>query len=236
MTLRRLPAILAALTAAWAQQPPAPPPSPAVPPPAVDESTPVFGTTVVIPFGLKGDIYHLRQDAYQLPKFEKLKPVGTIYTTMLHIPPRDFSDGFPGVTKRIEWFAIDYRGRFYIDRPGRYDFTLISDDGSKLYIDDKLVIDNDGLHSSLPMNGSIKLAGGIHRIRVSYFQGPGRVLALILGVAGPGDKQVHVFSTNDYKPPTNPADWKFGSPADLNEPDPPAAQPEEPKKEKKKRR
>jgi hypothetical protein len=196
---------------------------------------PVFGTTVVVPFGLKGDIYSLGSDAYQLPKFEKLKPVGSVYTKMLNVPPSNFTSGFPGVTTRAEWFAIDYRGRFYVSRPGKYDFILISDDGSKLYIDDKVVIDNDGLHSTASVNGNVTLAGGIHRIRVSYFQGPGAILALILAVTGPGDKQPHIFSTDDYKPPVNPADWKYGSPDDLKEPDVPAPAPE-PEKKKKKRK
>ena len=42
-----------------------------------------------------------------LPKFEKMKPVGTIYTSSLNLPPQDFRQGFPGVTSRFEWFAID---------------------------------------------------------------------------------------------------------------------------------
>ena len=88
-----------------------------------------FGVTVVDPFGLRGDIYLLKPDTDRLPKFEKLKPVGAIYTSSLNIPPRDFKDGFPGVTNRFEWFAIDYTGNFYIADPGRYLFLLSSDDG-----------------------------------------------------------------------------------------------------------
>jgi hypothetical protein len=38
-----------------------------------------------------------------------MKPVGTIHTSSLNIPPRIFTDGFPGVTDRFEWFAIDYQ-------------------------------------------------------------------------------------------------------------------------------
>jgi hypothetical protein len=64
---------------------------------------------------------------------------------------RDFTEGFPGVTKRFEWFAIDYTGRIWIARPGVYQFELMSDDGSKLYIDD--VIDNDWLHSEQRLDG-----------------------------------------------------------------------------------
>ena len=71
-----------------------------------------FGTTVVIPSGLRGDIYYISPNSASLPKFEKLEPVGTIYTNGLNIPPREFTEGFPGVTKRVEFFAIDYTGRF----------------------------------------------------------------------------------------------------------------------------
>lgn len=168
-----------------------------------------FGVTVVDPFGLRGDIYLLRPDTTWLPKFEKLKPVGAIYTSALNIAPRNFEEGFPGVTDRSEWFAIDYNGNFYISDPGKYLFLLASDDGSKLYIDNKKVIDNDGIHPPQSEECSMTLKGGIHRMRVSYFQGPGSQLALILGVARPGENW-RVFSTNEFRPPRNPADWKYG--------------------------
>jgi hypothetical protein len=173
-----------------------------------------FGVTVVDPFGLRGDIYLLRPETNQLPKFEKLKPVGSIYTSALNIPPRSFLDGFPGVTDRFEWFAIDYSGYFYVDNPGAYRFLLASDDGSKLYIDDKRVIDNDGIHPIQVEQGRMTLNGGIHRIRISYFQGPGDRVALILAVARPGEDW-RVFSTNEFRPPRNPADWKYGDPSNL---------------------
>jgi hypothetical protein len=70
------------------------------------------------------------------------------------------------------------------------------------------------------MDGSANLAGGIHTIRVSYFQGPRYAIALILGVNGPAENRWRVFNTNEFKPPANPEDWKFGSPDDLTKPDP----------------
>lgn len=173
-----------------------------------------FGVTVVDPFGLRGDVYLLPKDADRLPKFGKLKPVGSIYTSALNIPPRSFLAGFPGVTDRFEWFAIDYSGNFYVEHPGVYRFLLASDDGSKLYIDDKAVIDNDGIHSILVEQGQVRLKGGIHRIRVSYFQGPRDIVSLILAVARPGEDW-RLFSTDEFRPPRNPADWKYGDPSDL---------------------
>src|SRR5271166_6476239 len=90
-------------------------------------TVPTFGTTVVLPYGLRGEIYLLHPGTERLPKFEKLEPVGSIYTTSLNVPPRDFSQGVPGVTDRFEWFAIDYTGKFWIERPGIYRFALTSD-------------------------------------------------------------------------------------------------------------
>jgi len=75
----------------------------------------------------------------------------------------------------------------------------------------------------LAVDKAINLAGGIHRIRLSYFQGPRFSVALMLGVWGPGDKQWKVFNTNEFKPPANPEDWKYGSPEDLKEPPDPDA-------------
>ena len=162
-------------------------------------STTVFGTNVVIPAGLKGLVYELQPDTKRLPDFESLRPVATIYTSALNVAPQDFMQGFPGIGNRLEWFAIDYTGKFWIARNGKYKFALNSDDGSKLYIDDTLVIDNDGQHPPVSRKGSVKLTVGVHRIRVSYFQGPRFMVALTLLVAGPSEKW-HLFSTDELKP------------------------------------
>jgi hypothetical protein len=182
------------------------------------EEIPTFGTTVVLPSGLKGEIYNLKNNTAKLPNFKHLRPVGEIYTNSLNVPAREFTSGFPGVTDRFEWFAIDYTGRFWIEKPGNYAFHLISDDGSKLYIDDREVIDNDGSHVVVARDGELTLSGGIHSIRVSYFQGRRYRLALILQVKGPGDMGWKTFSTEDYKPPAHPEDWKFGAEKDLDKP------------------
>lgn len=175
---------------------------------AQDEPLPKFGTTVVVPGGMRGDIYYIPSDTLRLPEFRRFKPVGSIYASSLNVPPQSFLDGFPGVTSRFEWFAIDYNGRFWIENPGVYQFALTSDDGSKLYIDDKLAVDNDGVHPPQVGTGSVKLSGGIHRIRVSYFQGPREYVALVLQVAGPGEAW-RIFSTDEFKPPPNPEMWSY---------------------------
>lgn len=176
---------------------------------AQEKGAPVFGTTVVIPSGLRGLIYYMRPGEAWLPDFTRLKPAGAIYTTTLDVPAQDFLLGFPGITNRNEWFAIDYTGRFWIANAGEYQFSLTSDDGSKLYIDDRTLIDLDGEHAPQTEFARIKLDCGIHRIRVSYFQGPRFQVALVLTVSG-GGKKWRLFSTEEFKPPANPEDWTCG--------------------------
>lgn len=66
-------------------------------------------------------------------------------------------------------FAVLFTTRMEIDESGKYTFGVISDDGAKLYIDDKEVIDNDGSHSADMKYGSIKLTQGVHTVKVEYF-------------------------------------------------------------------
>ena len=166
-----------------------------------------FGTTVVASTGFRGQIYFIDYNSQKLPKFERLQPVGTIYTPYLDVPPQDFAIGFPGVTKRFEWFAIDYTGRFWVSKPGRYDFALASDDGAVLYIDGKRIINNDGQHPVEEKEGNVKLKEGVHSVRVSYFQGPRFHVALVLRVWPPGEKFFRLFDLDEFKPPADATGW-----------------------------
>ncbi|HYR07029.1 MAG TPA: OmpA family protein [Longimicrobium sp.] len=139
-----------------------------------------FGTAGTVPFALQGRVYFIPENSEQLPDFSRLRPQGTISTTVLNIQPQSFTVGFPGVTDRFEWFAIDYNGRIMLPQAGTYTFRLTSDDGSKLFIDGDLVIDNDGVHGPGAIDGEATLAAGIHEVRVQYFQGPREEVALVL--------------------------------------------------------
>jgi hypothetical protein len=169
-----------------------------------------FGTTVVIPGGLRGSVYLIPKDTTVLPDFERdqVQRVGEVWTNELNVLPRHWRSGFPGLTERFEWFAIDYTGRFWIADPGRYVFALLSDDGSRLFLDDTPVIDNDCQHSPDLRVAAVHLEGGGHRIRVSYFQGPRDCLALVLAIAGP-DHHWKIFDLREFKPPSNPEEWHF---------------------------
>lgn len=178
--------------------------------PVPDGPVATFGTTVVGTSGLRGEVYAIPRGQQDLPSFRRLKKLGVIYTTSLRVPSRPFNEGFPGVTERKEWFAIDYTGRFWVETGGVYRFRLLSDDGAKLLLNRKVVIDNDGTHPPLTIEGSAHLTRGIHQIRVPYFQGPRFNVALVLSVAGPDGGPWRIFDTEEFRPPADPGEWING--------------------------
>ena len=115
-----------------------------------------------------------------------------------------FETGFPGISEKFELFAIVYRATFFIKQGSSWEFGLLSDDGSKLFVDEKLLIDNDGLHTPRAIGAKKKLTAGIHSIRVEYFQGRRPGLALQLGIAPAGSKELLIFRCRNFRPPP---DW-----------------------------
>lgn len=67
-------------------------------------------------------------------------------------------------------FAYRFNSFIKIPKRGVYLFYTYSDDGSNLYIDDKLVVDNDGSHSGKRETGKVALEAGFHRLRVDYIE------------------------------------------------------------------
>ena len=68
---------------------------------------------------------------------------------------------------------VVFRGQLNIDQTDSYDFRLISDDGSYLFIDDKEIIDNGGYHGFEAVDGEAYLEKGIHEVRIEFEQGGG---------------------------------------------------------------
>jgi hypothetical protein len=77
---------------------------------------------------------------------------------------------------------------------GRYSFKFYADDGAILYINDRVVLDNDGLSApGKTPEASIDLPAGSHKIRVDYFQGPRDALGVILYWKMPGESSFYAL-------------------------------------------
>jgi hypothetical protein len=115
----------------------------------------------------------------RMPNYRELTPIFEGVATDLDVESRQlWADNW----------GMMLEGEFQVDTPGVHTFFLNSDDGSKLFIDDQLVIDNDGDHSLLELQGTKELAAGRHTIRIEFFESGGEAI-LELDVAGPGMKR-----------------------------------------------
>lgn len=114
-------------------------------------------------------------EGYQLENsYERIMPLIPGQTpNKAYVTPEIFywhpwHEGFNGFTDN---FILHLTGFITVEQAGNYQFKLSSDDGSRMYIDDQLVIDNDGLHGTAAKEGSIELTPGQHSFKIEYFQG-----------------------------------------------------------------
>jgi hypothetical protein len=111
-----------------------------------------------------------------LPDFDSLSAYHTGTVNNLVLTPRTQDD----------YFGFRFTGYIEVPEDGTYYFYLASDDGSQLFIDNKLIVDNDGLHSAgEDVRGAIGLQAGKHLIEVRYFERTGSHI-LNISYEGPG--------------------------------------------------
>lgn len=150
--------------------------------------------------GLRLEEYHGEWDL--LPDFDALRPV-----SRRTIP--DFS--LPEDAPRVEYVGYRYSGFITLPRDDVYRFTLVSDDGSRLLIDEQLVVDNDGLHGSQGRTGTVALAAGPHALVVEWFNKTGGAdLDLFYGPAGDPLERVPAGSLGRVPAPGSPPDRAAG--------------------------
>jgi len=87
--------------------------------------------------------------------------------------------------RREDRYGCVLGGYLCVQEDGIYTFGLTSDDGSRLYIGNTLIVDHDGVHGASTKTGQAALHAGYHPIRVVYFDrgGPQK---LAITIAGPG--------------------------------------------------
>ena len=130
-----------------------------------------FGTNVQYPDSFKGMIYLLPPGTTSMPAYDAMKPQLALYTRTFEVEPQNFKGlGAAGASLRTQDFGIRYEGFFTTRAAGSYQITVANEDGAKLYVDNKLVVDNDGVHVVTYKAGNVDLAVGNHVLRIDYFK------------------------------------------------------------------
>ena len=144
------------------------------------------------------------EKAVPLPAMDKnVRPgLGFKYYERFFVTTADLDNAVPVESGTINTFTVSkadkptyfgymFDGYIKVPADGIYTFYLLSNDGSRLFIDDREIIENDANHSAVEEPGQIALKAGLHKIRVKYFQCGGRK-ELKVSWQGPGFKKKEI--------------------------------------------
>jgi PA14 domain len=129
-----------------------------------------LGAAELLP-GLVGEYYAFPDAVEDFPKLSpELKP------TLRRADPAinwDSTDEAWPKTQLVDHFAVRWSGVLRVPKDATYTLYLESDDGSRLSIDGRQLIDNGGQHAMEEKSGEIPLTAGDHPIVLDYFQNEG---------------------------------------------------------------
>ncbi len=159
--------------------------------------------------GLDATYYHTYP--MELADLRLTTPYATGVVPTINFPSS--TDPFAGSGRRTSIGAV-FTGTLNLTAAGTYNFFTESDDGSALYVNDHLVVANDGPQGMTERGGDIALAAGPVSIRIEYFQGGGPG-GLIARIQGPGLSKQVIPPTMWAVPGVSAAYYNLG--ADLND-------------------
>jgi len=136
--------------------------------------------TAIHQHGIKVDYFYPSASNVAVETLAKMKPKasGIVPEIVMNVPQR----------KQADKFALRFTGAIQVPKSGKYTFYTASDDGSRLYIGGKLIVNNDGLHGMVEKSGKIDLPAGLHPLTVTYFDNGGGD-GLNVSWSGPGIKK-----------------------------------------------
>lgn len=101
----------------------------------------------------------------------------------LKIPiSNEYKVKFPGV-KKESLFGIVFENKLTISSEGCYQFSLESDDGSILWIDNQLIINNDFPHPMKKMMDTVNLKAQTYDLKIWYYNAFPNLYGLIFDIA-----------------------------------------------------
>lgn len=128
--------------------------------------------------GLKFEYYQGK--FRELPDFSKIKPVKSAAADSISITVVDDKENY----------ALRFTGFIKAPKTGSYVFSINSDDGTKMFIHGKEIINNDGVHGMVEKSGAVILEAGLHPVEIQFFQGAGGQGLEVYWYSDMNDKQI----------------------------------------------
>jgi hypothetical protein len=160
----------------------------------------------------KVNVYELPEKVENLPDYSAFRPAGVITSDSINLDPaqgRSEPQGLPDDTKGL---GLRFVGLFRVSGEGIFLWKLHSKDGARLHIDDKTLIENDGVHPPSTKEGYVHLAQGVHSILLDSFNSQGDPVLQVSVVSPDGSEDIFSISKGleGWTAPEKPYDVLWG--------------------------
>jgi len=127
--------------------------------------------TYQIKTGFREEVFYMKQKD-RVADLNKHRPTTQRVVKEVNYPntkPANFKNVWKNFKQNHD-FAVRWSGVLKLTEVGTYKFSLKSDDGSRMFLNRKLVINNDGLHSWRQAQTTLQFKSATSFIIVEYFQ------------------------------------------------------------------
>jgi hypothetical protein len=139
--------------------------------------------------GLVGEYFSYRTEGYVPDLPQGAKPFLVRVDKEVNFPDPGTGGDFHE-TKLVYNFAVRWTGVLRVEKAGECTIFTQSDDGARLTIDGKKVLENDGPHPLSEKSAAVQLTAGDHPIKLEFAQGGGGSACILLWQPPGGKKEV----------------------------------------------
>lgn len=162
--------------------------------------------------GFTVNVFQLPEGIRALPDYSALTPKKVVTSETINLEPAKGANDPSGVAENPDGLGMRFMGVFMVTGEGIFKWRLLAKDGVRLHVDDKTLIENDGIHEPMAKTGFVHLGEGTHSIIVDSFNSKGAP-TLRLFVQGPSGPE-QIFSVVDglkgWEEPSKPYDVLWG--------------------------
>jgi hypothetical protein len=184
--------------------------------PAAPVKRPGTGPVAALVPGGKGsffvNVYKLPDSIKALPDYSALRPIEVLRADRVNLDPSRGEGEPAGLPENTEGLGLRFIGVFEVAGEGIFRWSVQAKDGVRLNIDDKTLIENDGIHEAAVKTGYIHMGQGTHCIVLDSFNSKGAPLLRLVVTPPVGQEQIFSIKNGlaGWKEPGKPYDVFWG--------------------------
>jgi len=184
--------------------------------PAAPVKRPVTGPVAAVAPGGKGsffvNVYKLPDSIKALPDYSALRPTESLTADRVNLDPSRGQSEPAGLPENTDGLGLRFMGVFEVAGEGIFKWSVQAKDGVRLNIDDKTLIENDGIHDAAVKTGYIHLGQGTHCIVLDNFNSKSAPFLRLLVTPPVGQEQIFSIKNGlaGWKEPAKPYDVFWG--------------------------